>query len=365
MKKLFASVIIASVCLVAGAQVVSTYYSPYVSLPGTVVPDGTWARSDAGIAVAQSFPIVLKTPFDYCFERRVPKPKEGEPVLPMPLLDPTRPAFEKKGHAFGDAAGIGNASADKQFLAIELFGCAPRIPMTLVEDLRVIAAEEAVRRGRHFVADAQAVLGTNYSGEPVYYGGDRGPLMMTPRLKSLYAKGVRYVLSAIIDEYGTHAYKPGEDPKTPVKYESAFAFHITGYDLDAGEILQTRFFVVHGEGRNYEEADSRALSSARSEIKTFIEANFRRTATITDLGDPNAKDKIKTCKIAVGFADGAVKGDTYQVLTAGENGKTNNIGRVRITDVLGENVSECKISANKDKVVNDFGQGVELVLLTD
>lgn len=364
MKKVLVSIMMAALPMVAVAQI-STYSSPYEQFQGLVTPDETWERPADGIRTAETFKIVLQTPLSYSFERKVPKPKQGEPVPPMPLVDPTRPAFEHQSYKFGDAAGVVNASAEKPFLAVELFGCGQRVPMDLVEDLRAAAVDEAVARGRHYVADAQAVLGTIYTGEPVYYGGDPGPFTLTTRLKMLYARGVRYVLSAVVDEYGTHAYTTSDDPKASVRYESAFSFHITGYDLDNREILQSRLLVVRGDGRNYDEADARALSSAASEIRYYITSNFRRTANIVSLGEANARDKVKECEIAVGFADGAAKGDTYQACTVGSNGRTNNLGRVRITDVLGDDLSECKITTGKDKLVSAFKQGLEIVLITD
>lgn len=365
MKKTLLILFLAYASLLCGAQAISTYYSTYSVLQGALVPGDDWARDANGLKAAQNVQPLLEYPREFLFERKLPKPKEGEPPQILPMLDYTKPAFEKKEYTFGSVADIWNASADKQFLAIELFGCGPRVPMELVDDLRLAAGDAVASRGRCYVTDAQTVLGREYAGEPVYYGGRRGPFLLNERFLNLYTKGVRYVLSAVVDEYRTHVYKTSEDPKTPPRYESAFSFHVTGYDLDTQEILQTRFFVVRGDGRTLDDADAEALSSAARELKYYVNANFRMTTEIADLGDPNKRDKIKTCTIKAGFAAGAVKGDTYEVCTAGENGKTNHLGRVRITNVLTEELSECNISSGKDKVVEAFDKGIPIVLISE
>lgn len=364
MKRTVLSIIFAGASLICAAQSISTYCNTCPALENAPVPAEDRARPADGIKTSNAVPLLLEVPRDFVFERRVPKPKEGEPVPELPLLDNTRPAFEKHEHIFGSSAAAINASEEKPFLAIELFGRGRMVPIEIVDAFREDAANAALSRGRYFVADAQSIIGSEYNGDPVWYGGNRGTFAMSPRLAKLYTKGVRYVLSATVDEYMTHVFKSG-DPKNPYRFESAFSFHVTGYDLDRQEILQTRLYVVRGDGRSFDEADSRALESARSEMKSYINANFRRIGRIADLGDPNKKDKIKSCTIKVGFADGAVKGDTYQVCTLGENGSTNNLGRVRITNVLTEDLSECTISVGKEKVVSAFEDGIPLVLVTD
>ena len=365
MKKIGISFILACATLLCNAQTIGTYFSTYSVLQGAPVPSEDWQRSTNGIRTTQSFPLNLEYPYEYIFERKIPKPKEGEPAQILPMLDNTKPAFEKKYYTFGSTADLWNASPDKQFLAIELFGCGSRVPMEIVDALRLAAADVVYERGRHYVADAQTVLDEPYNGEPVYYGGARGGFAMSPRMAKLYSKGVRYVLSLVVDEYRTHAYKKEDDPKAPIRFESAFSFHITGYDLDSQEILQTRLCIVRGDAKSLDHADEEAVSSARSEIRDYVNANFRVTAGIGDLGDPNKRDKIKTCTINAGFAIGAEKGDTFEVCTAGSNGKTNHLGRVRITNVLSDDRSECNISGGREKIISALGEGTDLILLSE
>lgn len=364
MKKTSLSIFLAAISLLCGAQNIRTYVSPYSVIKEGVVPDENLSRSSDGIRTASSIPLILEVPKEFSVERAVPKQLDGGPVVLPPMLDSTQPAFHSSEHSFGAAAGAVNASEEKPFLAIELFGCSPSIPIRIIEEIRLGAADAAIKRGRFHVADAQTVLGREYDGDAVYYGGRPGRFDMSTRLCELYSNGVRYVLSAVVEDYLTHVFE-SKDPKRPYRFETAFVFHVTGYDLDRQEILQTRLHVAHGQGRSQEEADNEALGYARTYISNYINTNFRRIGRIEGLGDPNKKDKIKTCTIKVGFADGAKKGDAYQVCTMGANGDTNNFGRVRITNVLTEDRSECTISAGREKFLEAVEADLPLIIVTD
>lgn len=350
--------------MLCGAQDIRTYSSPYSVIEGGSVPGEDWYRPADGIRTASSIPLVLEVPREFSVERAVPKQKDGGPLVLPPRLDHTQAAFHSSEHMFGSAAAPINASEEKPFLAIELFGCAPHIPINIIEAMRLDAGDAAIKRGRFHVADAQLVLDREYDGEVVYYGGRPGRFDMSTRLCELYSKGIRYVLSAVVEDYMTHVFDSG-DEKHPYKFETAIVFHVTGYDLDRQEILQTRLHVAHGQGRTPGAADSEALDYARIYIGNYIGSNFRRIGHIGDLGDPNKRDKIKTCTINVGFEDGAKKGDAYQVCTMGSNGETNNFGRVRITNVLTDNKSECTISAGREKFLEAVGADLPLIIVTD
>lgn len=338
-----------------GPEMIRTYYNMNAPIAeGTTDP--TRYRTGNG------------TVTDTHYQPAMPRiPSEMAPVRigrgqPDPLKDETKAAFRSDSWHENTPVGFANASSEKEVLAVELCGYGQDVPFEFAGIMREQIAKGAASRGRHYVLDAQIELGQTYQDETVYYGGNSGQFHFTPRLDSLYCKGVRYVISGVVARYYTHHFYSSKDAKYPT-YESLFTVFITGYDLDAHTILPTYWFNLKGTGSRQSNADSNAFSGFSHSVFSYITDNMPVTTTITALGAPDKKGKYKTCTIAAGNGMGSAKTDIYKVYPAGDTTLSNNIGKLKVTSA-GDTGSTCSIQSGQAEIVQAIQNGEDIILLS-
>lgn len=318
--------------------------------------DSTWLRQSDG------------TVYDTYYKPVMPRiPSEMEPVKiergrPDPFKDETKSIFRSNTWHEYRSIGFENAADEKELLAVELCGYGQDVPFEFADMLRDQIADGAAKRNRHYVIDAQMELQQPYQDETIYYGGEFGSLHFTPRMDELYCKGVRYVISGVVARYYTHHYYSSKEAKYPT-YESLFTVFITGYDLDAHTILPTYWFNLKGTGSRQDSADSSAFSGFSHYIFDYITDNMPVTASITALGAPEKKGKIKTCTISLGTSMGSAKTDLFKVYKAGDLAISHNIGKLKVTTVSGS-TSACNIQNGQAEIAKAFQGGEEIILLS-
>lgn len=338
-------------------QWIYTFYQINSIIGNGLVADDTWRRQAPNRVIDTYYqPTMSRIPEDHL----PPMPEKGKPD---PFLDETKAILTSHYTTYGNEATFDNASPYKEMLAIELFGYGYNVPYDLVDPVRQAVANGAINRGRYYVVDAQSVLQQQYGGEYVYYGGNSGLFHPTERMENLYCAGVRYVLSGYISQYYIHRYKSSPSSKY-FTYESAITVHLTGYDLDTQTILQTKVLTLHGTGSTQEYADESAIRSLSSYTFSFCQSNFKIISFIAQLGEPNKNGKSKTCLISAGSELGLQKTDLFNVFEMEMDGTMKNIGKVKVTKVVGTNAAECNITSGADKVTKAYLQGKQLVLLS-
>lgn len=96
----------------------------------------------------------------------------------------------------------------------------------------------------------------------------------------------------------------------------------------------------------------------------YYNAIFPLHASIIEAGEVK-KDKQKEVFIDLGAANGAYKGvqfDVFLVKTvAGKEARTM-IGRLKIEEVQGDEISLCKVTKGSDKIKNALDQGQTLMI---
>lgn len=334
---------------------IETYYNINSNVGGGVVLDSTWARESIEDLIDDSFEATVPRIDD---AHMPPKPTRENPD---PFKDNTKAILHSETTYSGNIGSFENASQYKEALAIELVGYSKRVPKDLLEPVRLSMEVGATSRGWHYVLDAQTVLGGKYDGSPVYYGGNSGRFHFTPRMDALYCAGVRYVISAFVSQYYTHSYYSSPTAKYPT-YESAITVHITCYDLDCKEILETQVMTVYGTGSTQAKADDTALSSISWKTSNMIERNFPMVINMTGLGEPDKKGKIHECTVDYGAAFAARNTDNFYVFLKEADGRYTRLGRIRVTTVTGEDSSTCKIASGQEKIAQAFDAGCTLVV---
>lgn len=140
-------------------------------------------------------------------------------------------------------------------------------------------------------------------------------------------------------------------------------------DVATGEILYSPTFRVAGteyeKHRSTEEALSSVLTSLRVKVHAYFNRKYPLSAKIIE-GAASKKDKQKEVYIDLGSENGAFKDlhfAVYIIKTVGGKEAHKQIGKLKVTEVQGEDVSLCKVqSGGKDiKAAMDEGENVVVV----
>jgi hypothetical protein len=103
-----------------------------------------------------------------------------------------------------------------------------------------------------------------------------------------------------------------------------------------------------------------------SNVRSYYKHLFPVYAKVEEIGEAK-KDKLKELYIDLGSNFGVVKGDefnVYTITTIGTKQARSEIGRVKVTEVMGEDISRCKVNKGSDKVKAALDQGAQLQLVS-
>lgn len=99
-------------------------------------------------------------------------------------------------------------------------------------------------------------------------------------------------------------------------------------------------------------------------MSSYYNKVFPLYASIVEAGEVK-KDKQKEVYIDLGAADGVYKGlqfDVFLIKTiAGKEAKTE-IGRLKIEEVEGDDISLCKVKKGGDKIKSALDEGLTLLI---
>lgn len=115
-----------------------------------------------------------------------------------------------------------------------------------------------------------------------------------------------------------------------------------------------------------ETAVNKALEELTSNVRSYYKHLFPIYAKVEEIGEAK-KDKLKELYIDLGSNFGVVKGDefnVYTITTIGTKQARSEIGRVKVTEVMGEDISRCKVNKGSDKVKAALDQGAQLQLVS-
>lgn len=153
-----------------------------------------------------------------------------------------------------------------------------------------------------------------------------------------------------------------------VRYMAVITATINVKDGHTGEILTTIPVNTNEYSWTWVESAEKALGNAltivQKRITNHLNLFFPMYASIVE-GDRVKKDKQKEVYIDLGELDGAFKGMTFAVYTlktvAGREAK-KEIGRLKVEEVMGDNISLCKVTRGGVQIKQCIDNGEELVI---
>lgn len=151
--------------------------------------------------------------------------------------------------------------------------------------------------------------------------------------------------------------KDGKGNKyTDTSYRSNVSVTVNLKDPADGSVVDSRTFTISDSDLYWmtsgEKAMTNALERLTSRVADYYNHLFPLQASIIEKGE-SKKDKQKDVYIDLGAGDGVYKGQQFDVLTvktiAGKEARTV-IGRLKIEEVEGDEISLCKVIKGSDKI---------------
>ena len=133
-----------------------------------------------------------------------------------------------------------------------------------------------------------------------------------------------------------------------------------------GTVEDSRTFTVSGTDQASEEkAMSKALVNLGSVIADYYNALFPISASIVERGEVK-KEKQKTVYIDLGTDYGVYEDqqfNIYSVKTIAGKEARMEIGRLKVEEVLGEELSLCKVTKGEKEVKTALDEGGTLIVI--
>lgn len=157
---------------------------------------------------------------------------------------------------------------------------------------------------------------------------------------------------------------------TSTSYRSNVSVTVNLKDPADGSVVDSRTFTISDSDLYWmtsgEKAMTNALERLTSRVADYYNHLFPLRASIIEKGE-SKKDKQKDVYIDLGAADGAYKGQQFDVLTvktiAGKEARTV-IGRLKIEEVEGDEISLCKVTKGSDKIKIALDEGQNLLVVS-
>lgn len=141
-------------------------------------------------------------------------------------------------------------------------------------------------------------------------------------------------------------------------------------DAHTDEVLFSPSFNITASDLSWVEsaagAVSNAINSLPGRITRYLDVNLPLSANIIE-GARDKKDKQKEVYIDLGTAEGGFKGlhfDVFTVKTVAGREAKKKIGRLKVTDVEGEDISLCKVQSGGRDIKTAIDAGEQLLIIT-
>ncbi|WP_287619577.1 hypothetical protein [Parabacteroides sp.] len=184
---------------------------------------------------------------------------------------------------------------------------------------------------------------------------------------ALYVDGTIANISTV-SKVETVTDKNGKKKGTETHYRGLITVTVNLKEVSNGSIINSHTFNIDNTGGAWmgssEKAISNALEYLASQVGSYYNKLFPLHASIVEGGEVK-KNKQKEVYIDLGFPDGVYEGqsfDVYLVKTvAGKEARTL-IGRLRIEEVQGDEISLCKVTKGGDKIKTAVDEGQTLLI---
>lgn len=192
------------------------------------------------------------------------------------------------------------------------------------------------------------------------------PEILASNIPALYVDGTIANISTVSKTETTKDSKGKSH--TDTYYRSNVSVTVNLKDAYDGTLVNSKTFSISDSDLYWmtsgEKAVSNALERLTSNVADYYNHIFPLYASIIEKGETK-KNKQKEVYIDLGSQDGVYKGQQFDVFSvktiAGREAKTI-IGRLKIEEIEGEDISLCKVTKGSDKIKSALDENQQLLI---
>lgn len=162
----------------------------------------------------------------------------------------------------------------------------------------------------------------------------------------------------------------GKNIATTTYYRALVSVTVNLRNPKDGTVADSHTFSISDNDMTWLKSEEKAMSNAlerlTNRVTVYYDQLYPLFASIIEGADAK-KDKQKEVYIDLGEADGVSKGMQFNVYTvksvAGKEAR-REIGRLKIEEVSGDEISLCKVTKGGDKIKNALDDGLTLVIIS-
>lgn len=191
------------------------------------------------------------------------------------------------------------------------------------------------------------------------------PSVQNERVKALNAKGIDFVLRGTLNSIEEKTSK-NSDNKT--SYGAVVNYTLTVIDAETGETVSSETQKKsYTSGDTRDEAVLKAIEAVKSNMKKFVDDNFKVEATVKALDQADDKKGAKSVYVTIGSAMGISKGQLFEVYAevnvAGENVR-KKIGELRAKEVMSNTLTLCEVKSGGKEIKTAFENGTKMFVVS-
>lgn len=183
---------------------------------------------------------------------------------------------------------------------------------------------------------------------------------------------VEATISSISTTHRTRVWEDKDKKKhTASEYKGNVTGNITFKSVNSDEIIKTLTINTSAYSESWLATEDKALGYCLSSIKNWItdrlNSSYPLHASIVE-GAREKKDKEKEVYIDLGSPSGVYKGMTFTVYVVGQvagRETKKQIGKLRITEVEGDEISLCKVTKGGKDIKSSLDAGKTLLITSN
>lgn len=148
-----------------------------------------------------------------------------------------------------------------------------------------------------------------------------------------------------------------------------FVLTLSLYDLaDGDRLISSKEYECSGSARGFDRAICVAADQMKIRMQDFVDEFFVIRGKIAELDEVNQKkgeSDVKSLYINVGYDDGILKGQKFDVIAISEIGGNTAkqiIGEIQVKEVQGSKVSYCKVTKKGKEIGAAISAGKEMIV---
>lgn len=260
-----------------------------------------------------------------------------------------------------NSSAYGQDAPPRQTLIVNSFSNNANVVSSLIAQIREAVIIGLSDKDRFNVIDANSSRAMqNIKGKTEDVVTEKN-VLSSSNSDAVNASGADYVLSGSVNNFWT---EQRTDERTgKVTYATTIVLSVSINDIAKGAVVGKETLSGYSTQDDEQTSVEKACNSLANSMSGFVNRNFKVKTRIVRLESTNDRGKLKYLYVNCGSNAGLEYWDCFDVavvrqIAGREAAKV--IGKLRVVEVVDENMCKCTITSGADEISAAFNEGKEL-----